>query len=169
VSLPLAPRGFAQDKPAAHPFKVQIAVTMPSEFTDLMRSDLARELRRLDTVQVVGEKHADHTLHIVGVRTSSGGFAVAVTLETKVDVTPVMYFSHDEKCFPTGKQQRDVAEFYDDVAVVDNLWVSTDNEIQSLATRITAAVDVSAVEHHRQFEQQLQDRLRKREAKWKPE
>ena len=151
-----------KDGALQHQFTLRIAVTMPGEYADLIRSGLARELRRLDTVEVVDEKNADHVLHVVGVTTTAGGLAVAVTLETRLDVTPVMYFSSDERCHPTQKQTREIAGFYDDVSVVDNLWVFTDRDVQSLVSRIAAALDVNAVEHYRQIEHRLEDFRRRR-------
>jgi hypothetical protein len=160
--------GQTHEQSTHHRFAVRIAVTMSDEYADLMRSSLARELRRLDSVEVSNEKNANHTLHVVGVTTAAGGLAVAVTLESRVVVTPVMYFSLDQKCYPTENQKHEVSEAYRDAVVVDYLWVFTDHDVQSLAARIVAAVDANAIEHHRETEKQL-DLLRKRAAEQKPE
>jgi hypothetical protein len=149
---------------AAPPFRLRVKLTFGTSEVDVLKSALARELRRLDSVEIVDDDTADNTLSIVVVL-SAGLYAASVVLVGKADMATPLYFSDSEACWPTEKQQNETQAFCSDYVTLDDQWVFTGRDLSGLATRIAAAVDVNDVEAHRQRYRRLEERRRLRQPK----
>jgi len=120
-----------------------------------------RELRKLDSVEVVDAKDAEYELSLVTVKTSRS-YAMSALLTSKTDLTWTLYFSKNDACHPTDEQQKETRELLQDYVLVHDLWVFTDSDIQSLASRVAAAVDVNDVERFRQIMRRIEEYRKKR-------
>lgn len=150
-------------------FKVSVAVSMSAEYADVLQSNLVRELRKLDLVEVVDATDAQYRLHVTGITTAAGGFSVAVMIDHKVDLSPLILSNSDKHCRPTARQMKDLSDAYKDVVFVDSMWVMIDHDLPSLASHIAAAIDVHDVEQYRQVQQRQRDSRQKERVPPQPE
>jgi hypothetical protein len=162
LSAVLTLQSVAKADPAHSSYRIHVRVTGDENLADMLQSNLARELRKLDSVEVVDDRDATYVLHVVAVN-SRAGFAAAVLLTWKADMESPFFFSDDKACYPTEDQLKNLKDAYQDYVIVEDLSVFTDGNIQSLASRIAAAVDVNNVEVFRQTQRRLDEMRKKRQ------
>lgn len=148
-------------------FNIAVNVSADNTYQNLLKHYLIKGISEINDVNVVGFEFADHVIEVVSLRTSSGLYVASVVFKTKLNQDAIIQVGllFDEEGISYLEDEKKLAEVTDSlknnsqgrafrIALLDAFTseyhsVYTDGDLQNLADRIVADINIDVFQEER--------------------